>query len=153
MRHARSDYDHIQDLHEIPDLKQAFDACMQMQAWLPSIDVPLPSDLREISLRLSALLRVLHPLVSDNVTSGRSTIPFDEPVFVLRAKDQTAPSVVRAWARLNQSSGPYRADRHGASLICQAALAQADRMEDYAREHYNGGKEADAPEGTLRINS
>ncbi|MFI7448053.1 hypothetical protein ACIBQX_11195 [Nonomuraea sp. NPDC049714] len=44
----------------------------------------------------------------------------DEPVFVLRAKDLTAPAIVEAWADL--------AEKNGAPVRAAGARAQADAM-------------------------
>lgn len=70
-------------------------------------------------------------------------IPEDEPVFLLRAKDVTAPTTVRCWAKFAEVEG---ADPE----LVGKVRAWADRMEDYAREHYNGGKRPDTPFGALR---
>ncbi len=59
---------------------------------------------------------------------GVPFIPEDEPVFLLRAKDVTAPSVVRHWAMLAEQAGAD--DR-----IVKAALAQAQAMSDWQKEH------------------
>lgn len=63
-------------------------------------------------------------------------IPEDEPVFFVRAQDVTAPFVVLHWAKL--------AERYGAKEnIIQAAIAQAERMVEWQREH--GWKVPDMP--------
>jgi hypothetical protein len=65
-------------------------------------------------------------------------IPDDEPVFLLRAKDATAPSAVRAWADELRRCG-------GEKATVDQALDHADEMERYADTHYRGGKVPDAP--------
>lgn len=62
----------------------------------------------------------------------------DEPVFLLRAKDITAPAIVRKWAYAQQAQNGT--DEHAVAL----ALAQADAMEAWQREH--GCKVADVPQ-------
>ena len=60
----------------------------------------------------------------------------DEPVFLLRAKDKTAPNIVRKWAmeQVNQ----------GSEYACiEVALKWADIMEEWQKE--NGCKLADLP--------
>jgi hypothetical protein len=140
MRHARSDYDHIQDLARIDELTKAYFIAMQVQSELPTME-PTTKNLQRVSRTLSALLLQLYPLIDGGPTLMRSIIPADEPVFLLRAKDQIAPPIVRAYAKMH----------HGDERFVRACVAQADRMEDYAREHYNGGKEADAPHEALRV--
>lgn len=68
-------------------------------------------------------------------TTGR--IPPDEPVFVLRATDMLAPGTIRHWAHQANANGAER-------RIVDAAMAQADAMEAYQKEH--GRKVPDMPE-------
>ena len=58
----------------------------------------------------------------------------DEPIFVLRAQDKTAPGFVRAWANFAEALGCTP------SKVAEAR-ALADRMEEWAEE--NGGKAPD----------
>lgn len=58
----------------------------------------------------------------------------DEPVFLLRAQDKSAPAAVRAWARLNAENG-------GSSMLTALALEQATAMENWQAE--NSCKPAD----------
>jgi hypothetical protein len=51
-----------------------------------------------------------------------SSIPVDEPKFILRAQDACAADAVRAWAELAKSAGTPLA-------VVEQALHQADRME------------------------
>jgi len=64
-------------------------------------------------------------------------IPVDEPVFLLRGKDVTAPRVVRTWARLAAEAG---ADER----MVKAAYDHADLMTAWQEEH--GYKVPDLPE-------
>ena len=57
-----------------------------------------------------------------------ANIPADEPVFLLRGKDVTAPDTVRYWA--------MRAANAGAEpRMVKNALLQADAMENWQRDH------------------
>jgi hypothetical protein len=60
----------------------------------------------------------------------------DEPVFLLRAKDKTAPNIVRKWAmeQVNQGSE---------DPCIEVALKWADTMEEWQK--VNGCKLADLP--------
>lgn len=63
-------------------------------------------------------------------------IPEDEPVFLLRAQDLTAPHTVRYWARTARDFGAKEE-------IVQAAQEQADAMFKWQEEH--GSKIPDMP--------
>lgn len=75
--------------------------------------------------------------------SVKPIIPDDEPVFLLRAKDITAPAVVRVWAMMAEMMG---ADWQLVSRVNRFA----DEMQEYANEHYSGGKTPDVPGDMLR---
>lgn len=65
-------------------------------------------------------------------------IPQDEPVFLLRGQDISAPETLRYWAVRNATvGGSYKA-----SLM---ALEWAERMEEWQEEMEFGGKPADLP--------
>ena len=55
-------------------------------------------------------------------------IPADEPVFLLRAKDEVAPLTVERWAALAEQAGADHA-------IVKAARDQAASMRRWQREH------------------
>lgn len=77
----------------------------------------------------------------DRIQDPAGLIPQDEPVFLLRASDMTAPAAVREWANLQ-----YR--MKGNRDMANAAMRQAEAMESWQAEH--GMKVADAPEGAIR---
>jgi hypothetical protein len=52
----------------------------------------------------------------------------DEPLFVLRSTDVLAPGIVREWAERARKAGTR-------SPKVSEALACADAMEQYAKEH------------------
>lgn len=58
-------------------------------------------------------------------TFKAATIPGDEPVFVIRARDAVSAKAVRAWAVLATEAGAPAA-------VIEQALQQADRMEAWA---------------------
>jgi hypothetical protein len=72
------------------------------------------------------------------VVDQAGIIPADEPVFLLRAKDVTAPRVVRTWARLAAEAG-------ASPEMVKAAYEHADLMTEWQEEH--GFKVPDMPEG------
>lgn len=74
-------------------------------------------------------------------------IPDDEPVFILRAKDITAPEVVRYWAQLQREIDG------GDESTAERVDAFADEMGRYAADHYSGGKVADTPHEWLQATS
>lgn len=72
----------------------------------------------------------------DGIQDPSGKIPEDEPVFLLRAQDVTAPFLVEEWA--------HRAVRYGAeSNIVEAAKLQVLAMREWQKEH--GMKIPDMP--------
>jgi hypothetical protein len=75
----------------------------------------------------------------DPIQDPRGLIPEDEPVFLLRGQDMTAPTVMWYWAQVAQHQG---AD----SKIVLRVLDWAREVERYQQE--NGiAKVPDLPEG------
>lgn len=70
------------------------------------------------------------------IQDPRGLIPEDEPVFLLRAQDVTAPDVVEYWAIKARA---FSAKEN----IVKAAREQAARMREWQREH--GMKIPDMP--------
>lgn len=64
----------------------------------------------------------------DRIQDPQGLIPEDEPVFLLRANDATAPATVDHWADLAEAIGA----RHN---IVAAARRQAERMRDWQTIH------------------
>lgn len=79
----------------------------------------------------------------DGIQDASGKIPEDEPVFVLRAKDITAPWLVREWSRLVDERG-------GDEATVNAVWNWADKMEAYANANYSGGKVPDTNPEYLR---
>jgi hypothetical protein len=75
------------------------------------------------------------------LSPGSTAIGDDEPVFLLRSKDVSAPDTVRSWAHEHVSNG-------GDPALAKAAMAHAYAMEAWQQAH-GGSKLADAPEGAL----
>jgi hypothetical protein len=78
----------------------------------------------------------------DHIQDPTGKIAEDEPVFLLRAKDETAPMAVRQWALMQYDH--INGDRYAAD----AAMRQATRMEEWQKA--NGSQLPDAPRETLR---
>jgi hypothetical protein len=64
----------------------------------------------------------------DRIQDPANLIPEDEPVFLLRAKDKTAPKIVEMWADLAEHEG---ADRN----IVERARSHARFMRAYQQQH------------------
>lgn len=144
MKHARKDYDRIQDPAANPELLVAYNRAMDLVAHGPHSrdDGSLPrADVEIVFQTLSTLCRALSPTLSDLVRTGAphgTPIAEDEPVFLLRAQDATAPETLQFWASINGK----------ASAIGVAALLHAERMWDWQKAR--GRKQADAPPEVLR---
>lgn len=54
----------------------------------------------------------------------------DEPVFLVRAQDKSAPATLRFWAEENHRNG-------GDAALSELAEAHADAMEEWQRNHFN----------------
>lgn len=54
----------------------------------------------------------------------------DEPVFIVRAQDRSAPATMRFWAEENHRNG-------GDVALSELAEAHADAMEEWQRTHSN----------------
>lgn len=57
-------------------------------------------------------------------------IPDDEPVFLLRGQDVSAPATLRFWAEENHRNG-------GDVALSELAEAHADSMEEWQHIHFN----------------
>lgn len=72
----------------------------------------------------------------NRIQDPEGKIPEEEPVFLLRAQDVTAPDVVRYWASRAHAA-------NAEPNIVMAALSQATKMEQWQKEH--GNKIPDMP--------
>lgn len=152
MRHARTDYDRIQDPAANKELLEAYDNAMQVTAFAASKQgvvaaggAPAVAQYQLVARTLSTLARLLSPQLSLLVNFpnephaiGGVPIAEDEPVFILRAQDMTAPGVVDYWASLN---------REDLSLY-GAVRKHANLMREWQQQH--GRKQADTPRELLR---
>jgi hypothetical protein len=75
------------------------------------------------------------------IQDSENKIPADEPVFLLRAQDETAAAVVRYWIKLNRKAVNIAAKASGDGSALQArkkaiALAEAHayRMDDWPKK-------------------
>lgn len=65
------------------------------------------------------------PDYQDRIQDTSGKIPADEPVFLLRAQDQTSAGLVREWARRNEQIAG-----HDANAV-KLALEHADKMDKW----------------------
>lgn len=79
----------------------------------------------------------------DGIQDASGKVPEGEPVFLLRAKDPIASSMVAQWAYAQMTAG---ADD---DLVARVFDWSAE-MARYHREHYAPRDHADVPEGMLR---
>ena len=75
--------------------------------------------------------------IVDLRTEAEGSIPRDEPVFLLRAKDKVARLMVARYAREAQAAG-------ASPEMVGSAMMQAQAMQDWADKH--GSKTPDLPE-------
>lgn len=135
MKHARDDYNRIQDPAAVPGLRDAYEGAQLLRAELlgESLDDVTSARLFE---RLSSLVFALAPLMSP-VADGCNPIAEDEPVFILRARDINAPATLEAWAKATYARGA------GNPEMARLAMDQAERFREWQRMH--GAKLPDLP--------
>lgn len=75
----------------------------------------------------------------DRIQDPEGLIGEDEPVFLLRGKDEFAPPAIEAWAA---NIEPY--DRE----LAEHAYKWADKMREWQKE--NGTKTPDVPPGEMK---
>lgn len=141
MRHARLDYERIQDPAANPELLLAYNEAMTMVAHGPPAGrLAASNETRDAYKMLSRLTRALSPQLSPFVTADgiRATpgepIANDEPVFILRARDQYAPDVVEYWVSRVYDRGRKRgtganAGRGSHARRRNALLAKTPRIQ------------------------
>lgn len=66
--------------------------------------------------------------ILQEIPEDHPRIPHTEPVFIIRAKSETAPAAVRAYADISAAAGSL--PNHIASV-----RAVAESMEDFQRDH------------------
>ena len=130
MKHARSDYDVIQD-----NL-----AAVKLAELVLSMDTITDKGLVAKRLAREVLGVEDHgsaPLLTPITTNGTTRlIPKDEPVFLLRGQDKVAADVVRYWAELSAAAG-------ASGDILEIALRHAQKMDAWPKK-----KVADLPRGS-----
>lgn len=72
----------------------------------------------------------------NRIQDPANIIPEDEPVFLLRASDMIAPTIVREWGIVAMAIGVN-------PKMANAAFEQAIKMQEWQRE--NGFKKPDMP--------
>lgn len=127
MKHARADYDPIQDTTAARELAELI------------LDMGMVTEKGQAARQLARqVLGIddarLQPSLSAINTNGTTRlIPKDEPVFLIRGQDVVSGDAVRAWADL--------AERSGADAgILQIAREHADKMDAWPKK-----KVADLP--------
>jgi len=97
--------------------------------------------------------RIQDPAVDKpSLAPGSTPIAEDEPVFLLRARDQCAPAALLAWAyELETVAAKYLvgADYDDAIKTATHVRNWSERMRQWGRK--NGVKIPDTPEGQLLI--
>jgi hypothetical protein len=118
MRHARADYTRIQDVAGVIE-------------FIKKVAADHQEELPQLEANLSTLVTWLEDRY---MTRGCVPIPKDEPVFVLRAKDITAPQAVLYWADLAYSAGAsaemVKAAREHANMMVKWQLAHKPQVPD-----------------------
>lgn len=160
MKHARTDYQRIQDPAANAPLLDAYNRAMSRVAHGP-LSTPKRADAAAVeSVRnerndalevLGELCRALTPILGELVTAdgiqplpgGSKPIGDDEPVFILRARDALAPQVVERWCELLYKS---RGENDGGRTR-HAVIGHAAAMRAWAQ--VNGSKIPDTPPGVL----
>lgn len=79
----------------------------------------------------------------DGIQDANGKIPADEPVFVIRAKDVSAPRVVAYWARINRRLG---AD----PVMCDAVEAWSESLARWQQQHPEQVKVPDVDAALIR---
>ena len=123
MKHARSDYEAIQPW---PTKRPHFAKQNGNTVEVP-VDDP---DWKGIDARAQVSAGLVQPIIPD-----------DEPVFILRAKDITAPEVVRYWCDVQEREG-------GDPVVAACIRRFSVEMEAYGQEH--GAKMPDTPHELLQ---
>jgi hypothetical protein len=156
MRHARTDYNRIQDPAANPELLRAYHDAMRAVARGPVyVEQPAPSaleltaELRDAYKLLARLTRALHPTLRSIVDHEGEHLPAhpiddDEPVFILRARDRFAPECIEHWCGMLYRS---REETDGGDAR-RAVMYHADAMKQWAAQR-GGAKTPDVPPGAL----
>lgn len=135
MRHARQDYQRIIDMAALgPEFMLAYEGAMMALA--ETNGRTSEQQQQRLYAALHELTKVLHPSVLVLREFTGTPIGDDEPVFLLRAMDRTAPQAVRAWGQLQY-------EQKGNREMGRLAVDHAVDMETWGREH--GAKVADLP--------
>jgi len=121
MKHARTDYDAIQDTSAAIELANHI------------LSMPMAS---VMGLRVRQLARQVLGVPDHGNLSGYTAlntngtlrvIPADEPVFLIRGQDKVGGAAVRAWADLAEAAG-------SAPDILTVARAHAEKMDAWPKK-------------------
>ena len=97
MKHAREDYDMIQDVSAAYELAELV---LRMQMVTPAGQAA-----RQIARQVLGTTAGTTPVRAFDTNGTVRIIPADEPVFLIRGQDAVGGDAVRAWADLAEASG------------------------------------------------
>ena len=119
MKHARNDYDGIQDAS----------AAIELAHEILNLDLLTPKGQYVKRLARNFLGLLPEDIDYTAITTNGTTrlIPRDESVFLIRAQDAVSGDAVRAWADLAEKSGAQ-------SDILQLARDHADKMDSWPKK-------------------
>ena len=116
MKHARPDYDTIQDL----SIARALARVCLMKSDIPSFK-KVVEELAAYVLGVSPPIDTLSILTQTLLEEEAPKIPDDEPVFLIRAQDKAAVATLDAWI--------HEANKAGATMdILRLVAEHRDRM-------------------------
>lgn len=121
MKHAREDYDVIQDTTAARKLAELV-LSMQMVTDAGLVAHRLAREV--LGLTDYGRAPAMNPITTNGTTR---LIPDDEPVFLLRGQDTFAADTVRHWAREVEDHG-------GSPEIVRVARDHADRMDTWTKK-------------------
>lgn len=139
MKHARNDYNAIQDTT----------AAMQLAELVLSMNMVTASGLVARRLAREVLGVDDHgraPPVTPVITNGTTRlIPRDEPVFLIRGQDAVSGDAVRAWANLAEANGAAPeilviAREHAGKMDAWPKMKTADLPGDFHTRQVGGDK-------------
>lgn len=125
MKHARDDYNVIQDMSAAYELAE-------LVLSMPMV-TPNGKAARQLARQVLGTTAGTTPVRAFDTNGTVRIIPADEPVFLIRAQDAVGGDAVRAWADLAEASGA-RPD------ILAIAREHAEKMDAWPRK-----KVADLP--------
>lgn len=121
MKHAREDYNVIQD---ITAARKLADLVLSMELVTDAGLVARRLAREVLGITDHGRAQAMNPITTNGTTR---LIPDDEPVFLLRGQDALAGTTVRAWARLVEDHG-------GDREIVRVAMEHAAKMDAWPKK-------------------